>query len=444
MPAEQREHHGNREYDELRGEGWTRLLAAARRRLERTGGALDGDIGLAAPSEAERRTVIGITGRYRPETARRLAVPLRELDGYLYDRFGAGLLATLGRLHGPLRDRPAERADEEARREQALKSAHSSGLAGQGWFAAWLERIAADGTLTRLVRRGDAPLLDAAVRVLERLPGDRDRFPGSPDGFPGDHDRLPAHPGIRDGLPLPVLAEWATGDTKALVPGAPLEQLVLRALAQRTGDSSVVPRERAGRRALWESAGAIADDLASQVLVLNIGAEGDTVVCDWLRDAADFGIPFRLTLHQLAADPVVPAARTIFVCENPAVLRAAAGELEDTGAALVCTEGVPSAACHKLLGAAVRAGARLHWRADFDWAGLRITADAMARHGARPWRMTAADYTVALSMGESTPLAGPPAASPWDPELARAMEESGRTVMEERLLSALLADLTRT
>ncbi|MEU6199781.1 TIGR02679 family protein [Streptomyces sp. NPDC047061] len=425
MSAERRESHG---YDELRGEGWTRLLAAARRRLERTGGALDGDIGLTAPGEAERRTVIGITGRYRPETVKRLAVPLRDLDGYLYDRYGTGLLTTLGRLHGPLHDRPAERADEQARREQALTSAHSSRLAGQGWFAAWLERIAADGTLTRLVRRGDAPLLDAAVRVLERLADDGERIPGPAVGA----------------LPLPVLAEWATGDTKALVPGTPLEQLVLRALARRTGDNAAVPRDRAGRRALWESAGAIADDLASQVLVLNIGAEGDTVVCDWLRDAADFGIPFRLTLHQLASDPVVPAARTVFVCENPAVLRAAAGELQDTAAALVCTEGVPSAACHKLLGDAVRAGARLHWRADFDWAGLRITAGAVARHDARPWRMTAADYTAALGEGESTPLAGPPAASPWDPGLALAMEASGSAVMEERLLAALLSDLTRT
>ena len=417
-------------YDELRGEGWTRLLAAARRRLERTGGGLDGDIGLTGPGDAERRTVIGITGRYRPETAKRLTVPLRDLDGYLYDRYGTGLLTTLDRLHGPLRDRPAERAEEEARRDQALKSAHSSGLAGQGWFAAWLERIAADGTLTRLVRRADAPLLDTAVRVLERLTGDGDRSADSPDRVPGV-------------LPLPVLAEWATGDTKALVPGAPLEQLVLRALAQRAGDGCVVPRERAGRRALWESAGAIADDLASQVLVLNIGARGDTVVCDWLRDAAYFGIPFRLTLHQLATDPVVPAARTIFVCENPAVLRAAAGELQDAGAALVCTEGVPSAACHKLLGDAVRAGTRLHWRADFDWAGLRITADAVARHGAHPWHMTAADYTAALREGGSTPLVGPPAASPWDPGLALAMEASGSTVMEERLLPALLSDLTR-
>ncbi|MFD4144297.1 DUF2399 domain-containing protein [Streptomyces sp. NPDC058572] len=57
--------------------------------------------------------------------------------------------------------------------------------------------------------------------------------------------------------------------------------------------------------------------------------------------------------------------------------------------------------------------------------------------------MTAADYTAALGEGESTPLAGPPTTSPWDPELARAMRESGGAVMEERLLPALLSDLAR-
>src|SRR6478672_7263341 len=56
LSTERGENHG---YDELQGEGWTRLLTAARRRLERTGGALDGDIGLTRPSDAERRTVIG-------------------------------------------------------------------------------------------------------------------------------------------------------------------------------------------------------------------------------------------------------------------------------------------------------------------------------------------------------------------------------------------------
>ena len=103
--------------DELRGDGWRRLLAAARRRLERTGGHLAGEIGLTKPSDAERRTVIGITGRYRPESAGRLTVPLHDLDAYLHHRYGTGLHQTLTRIGGPLRDRPAERADENARRE---------------------------------------------------------------------------------------------------------------------------------------------------------------------------------------------------------------------------------------------------------------------------------------------------------------------------------------
>ncbi|WP_433421156.1 DUF2399 domain-containing protein [Microtetraspora malaysiensis] len=68
------------------------------------------------------------------------------------------------------------------------------------------------------------------------------------------------------------------------------------------------------------------------------------------------GIPFRLTLHQQAEHPVVPACEEIFVCENPAILRTAAAKLGKASAALVCTEGIPSAACHRLLAAAVAAG----------------------------------------------------------------------------------------
>src|SRR5579875_1974635 len=104
---------------------------------------------------------------------------------------------------------------------------------------------------------------------------------------------------------------------------------------------------------------------------------------------------------------------------------------------------MPSAACQKLLGSAVAHGGRLHWRADFDWAGLRIVGAAIAAHGARPWWMTAADCRQALETGESTVLTGPPAASPWDPELAALLAERGHAVMEERLITVLLADLAR-
>jgi hypothetical protein len=73
---------------------------------------------------------------------------------------------------------------------------------------------------------------------------------------------------------------------------------------------------------------------------------------------------------------------------------------------------VPSAACHTVLGKAAARGARLHWRANFDWAGLRIVGAAMTRHAARPWRMSARDHRDALAAGESTPLAGPQTDTP--------------------------------
>ncbi|GAA2215797.1 hypothetical protein GCM10009850_112650 [Nonomuraea monospora] len=393
----------------------SRLLAAARRRLERTGGALEGSIGLNAPTDDERRAIIGITGIYRPEGVKRLTVSLAELDAAI----PGGLLQALG---GRIRDRAAERAAEEATREQLL--ATPSRHAETPWFAGWLAAMSADGTLTRLIRRGDGHLIRQACAVLDLLPA----------SF----------------VPLPVLAEAATGDTKALGRGSPLATLVLRALALRAygeperessrrtsgegGDHEPSPRE------LWESAGVVLDDLASQVLVLNLRTRGGTVVSRWLNDAATHGIPFRLTLQQQTEYEIVPDVEEIFVCENPAVLRAAAAELGTASAALVCTEGIPSAACHKLLTGCPRP----RWRADFDWTGLRILASARQRHGAIPWRMGAADYSTGLELGESTPLTGSPAVSLWDPALADRMGAAGRAVMEERLIPALLADLRST
>ncbi|MGI8592226.1 MAG: DUF2399 domain-containing protein [Nakamurella sp.] len=71
------------------------------------------------------------------------------------------------------------------------------------------------------------------------------------------------------------------------------------------------------------------------------------------------------------------------------MLRAAAAELEDSCAPLICTEGQPSAACHQLLS---QVTGTIHWRDDFDWTGLRTTAAAVSRYGAVPWRMSTADY----------------------------------------------------
>jgi uncharacterized protein (TIGR02679 family) len=94
--------------------------------------------------------------------------------------------------------------------------------------------------------------------------------------------------------------------------------------------------------------------------------------------------------------------------------------------------------------AAITEGSKLHWRGDFDWTGLRNTAMAIERYGARPWRMGLSDYSAALARSDSEPLRGSPADSPWEPPLARSMAASGRAIMEERLIPELLADISQT
>jgi uncharacterized protein (TIGR02679 family) len=156
-------------------------------------------------------------------------------------------------LAGPVTPRPEIAALERAGRAQALEALAVGRHAGTGWYQQWLAALQADGTLTRLVRSGAGQLVDHAVAVLDQLPADT--------------------------LPLPALAERATGDTKALV-GTPLARLVLRALAAREAAAGGEPAAQRDlsradvQRLLWESAGAIPDDLASQVLVLGLTAAG--------------------------------------------------------------------------------------------------------------------------------------------------------------------------
>jgi hypothetical protein len=83
----------------------------------------------------------------------------------------------------------------------------------------------------------------------------------------------------------------------------------------------------------------------------------------------------------------------------------------------------------------------VHWHADFSWAGLRGTAAAIRQLQAKAWLMSAADYTEALA-GPTDPLKGRTEQSPWDPELADRMRATGRAVAEDRVLPALLAELT--
>ncbi len=147
-------------------------------------------------------------------------------------------------IGGPLPDRRADAARRAATVERALGEALAAGPRAS-WFTTWLDTVARDGTVARLAGRDDAASLRQAAGILAVLP--------------------------LDGEPLPAVAARLTddGDTKALSTG-PLPGLVLSGVAAWLGEPR--PRSAADRRALWEAVGVVPDDLASQVLVLNMPA----------------------------------------------------------------------------------------------------------------------------------------------------------------------------
>ena len=406
--------------DRYRGPEYRRLLAAARKSLERTGGQLTGRISIAAPDDAERRAIIGVTGVHQPAGTKRMTVRLADLDAALTRATGLGLAATLAALGEPLRNRPAAAAALAAARATLAAAAEGSPLNEScPWYPMWLSGLSTDGTLTRLANTGDTTALGEAVRVLEYIDA-------RPVGAPP--------------VALPALAAHVTGDTKALNHGSMLATLIMRALALREGVAR--PASAAQRRELWDLSNVIVDDLASRVLVLNLAAQGDGLA-EWLTGAARYGTPFQVTLHQLDVHPIRLSPARIFACENPAVLRRACAELGPACPPLICAEGQPSTAFHKLAEIAVASGGELAYHGDFDWPGVAITAKVIDRHGARPWRMTAGDYLSGVKAGDmAVALAGNPVPTPWEPELRKTMHATGRVVYEETVADQLLTDLS--
>jgi len=249
--------------------------------------------------------------------------------------------------------------------------------------------------------------------------------------------RLPAR-----GELLSVFASSAAGDPHALDPGTPLGVLVLRAAAALAGRREV-PGTSQARRRLWREVGIDCDSLSADVLVLGLRPPGEGRLARQLRESAEDGEPRRVTLRELhGASPALPEGTPVFVCENPAVVEAAADALGARSAPLVCVEGVPSTAAMVLLRGLSAAGARVRVHADLDWAGLRIAGQVLAETSGRPWRFASADYRAAVAAGQGgPPLRGAPVPSPWDVSLAGAMQESGVSVPEERVLAGLICDL---
>ncbi|MET7712981.1 TIGR02679 family protein [Streptomyces sp. NPDC005407] len=388
------------------------LVDRARQRMAR-GRPLTGPLTLSHPDESQRRAAESLLGRV-PRAGRSLTVRLDTVDAILRrsgvspDGLGVAVVALTGpvTLHAATRDKE-ERAWEEAYAPLGTLDAE---------LADWAERIRRDGLVRRLARTPEAagPLVDAAVRALRSLP-------------------------VSPPMSRATFAARNLSGAHALDEGTPLAALVLSGLRSVTGFPDGAGAE--WRREAWASAGLLRDDVSSTVLSLNLRGSPSL---DWM---ADTGEPAVLTLRSLTRHTPVPAVTTtgtVHVCENPAVMSAAADTFGRACPPMVCLQGQPSAAALTLLRGLSAQGAGLLYHGDFDWGGVRIATALRRSVPWRPWRYTAAHYWAAAArVAEAPDLTGAPAATPWDPALAVALAERGVRVEEEVVLDDLLSDLER-
>ncbi|MEU4802976.1 TIGR02679 family protein [Actinosynnema sp. NPDC023587] len=338
-------------------------------------------------------------------------VSVAALDELLVSSVRAGVREVVAALLGPLDDRAARRALADAARAGLWEWAtRHPVVTAQPALLEWVDAVRRAGLVGGSVER-TRDGLDRALRVVAALPA--------------------------TGVPLPVLAEAVLGDPHALDEGTRCAGLVLRALAALYGVD--LPGDAQERRALWERAGVVEDELSSVVLVtgLRLGGVGGGV----LRVCADAGHVAALTLAQVRATSFVGTPEDVWVFENPSVLAVAVARFGASCPPVVCTSGWPNSAVIVLLRGLTTAGATLHYHGDFDGEGVRIAAHVVARTGAVPWRMATDDYLLALGSARVGTSVGRVTEAPWDGGLADAMREHGLAVPEERVTVRLLDEL---
>jgi uncharacterized protein (TIGR02679 family) len=369
----------------------------------------------ALPADT-RRALADLLGMARlPPVDVRLDV--MRLTGALGLSDPVSLRSVVGALRGPLGDRRAERVAEHTAREVLwdwfADRCGTLSIRGLGPVRGWPDEVRHDGvrgTVDEYRAR-----LAMALDLLERLNDVPDT-----------------------GTPLAVLASNILGDPHALDPGRPLARLVTGAIADAAGIRRPSTAEEV--RVAWELVAVVPDPLSSNVLVLGLELMPDHPLAPMLRYHRDASEPVVLTLSQLqrwslqALDPDAPA----YVVENPAIIATAAARRWN-GPLIVCSSGRPSVAVVTLLR---QLGAPVYQHADFDVAGVEITAWLFGHAGTIPWRMTSSSYlAVAPARRDRLPLRGVVSETPWDPLLAEAMNQEGTAVFEEEIADALLDEM---
>ncbi len=341
--------------------GLRRLLFAARERFERNGGPY-GRLVLDALSPEEAHALNGLLTPQRPFIAAGEArIRLARLDARLRSsRFALSLEEALVAVDGALGNRRAEREAAAAARKAAWARVLAHPQAGRAELAPWLEHAR---------RRFGASTPERAAVVLQAL------------------DVLTALPA--DGQPLAALAaSQAGGDAHALDRDRPLGRLMAAALLALDGAPPREPASADEWRGLWARVGVSCDELSCTALTLGLRPHrlAHGYLAGRLRAAARAGSPLVLTLQELRRDPLRLAFGSLFVCENPSIVAAAAAELGARCPPLLCTEGWPNTAVAAILDAAESARMEILVHADGDAAGAAIAARVLKRAGSRPWR----------------------------------------------------------
>jgi uncharacterized protein (TIGR02679 family) len=341
-------------------------------------------------------------------------VPVAALDAVLLSSVERDTRAVVAAIVGPLDNRAAQRAaDQAARAELWAWLENHEVVRTQPALVPWVGGLRRAGLVDGSVAKTRS-LVTHALAALAELPS--------------------------DGQPLSTFAGAVCGDTHALDDGTRLSAVVLRALAAIHDEPP--PEDAEARRACWERAGIACDALSTSVLVAGLRPAGVDPLSTTLRQWADAGAAAVVTLAQLRAHgPLTLDAARVRVVENPAVVAMAVARFGVRCPPLVTTSGWPNSACMLLMRQLASAGGTLDYHGDLDGEGVRIAAYVMARTGARPWRLSAADYLAHVRPGRPDP--GTITDAPWDPALAPALREHRSTVSEEHVAELLLADLTR-
>jgi uncharacterized protein (TIGR02679 family) len=382
------------------------LWKEAHRRLS-TGTAVTA-IRLRGLNEDERHALaelLGIDGLPAADARITIAALRESLDPVTLE-------AVLTELVGPVDDQSARRREAAAEREGLWDwlEAHPL-LKARPALQAWAVRLRGEPLLGTVTETRD--LIARALAVIEALPAQR--------------------------LPLPVLAQRTLGDPHSLDTGR-LPALVLRAIAAETGRPDPLDAEQ--RRAVWEAAGVVCDELSSTVLVAGLAPEGDSFLAATLHAAKGEGEAVAVTLGQLRRSRITFASDTtaVSVVENPSVMQSALDRFGTALPPLVCVSGRLHVAARTLLRTLAVAGCDLRYHGDFDPAGISIATDVVGNFGARPWRMGNADYLEALVPGPVIDSALVPP-TPWDVTLQEVMRREGFAVYEAAVIETLLEDL---